>query len=295
MTAPRDLVAIDVHTHPQTEEFIAAMGARRGQMAKHFKRERPVVSFAEQADAYRDRKMMAVIVNSDAETTSGIKGAPNDLLGRAQAEHPDVFLAFAGIDPWKGQAAVAEIRRCHAEYGIVGVGELNPARQAFEANDPRFFPIWETCAELGLVVMFHTGFPGAGAGTPGGGGHRLELARPVPYIDDVAARYPELKIISAHPGWPWHLDNLAMVWHKSNVYLDLSGWGPKYLPPEVVRYADSLITDRVLFGTDWPVMTAERWMTEFDALPLKPASRQKILLDNALDLFGLRADDDAGR
>ena len=120
MSGVDDLVAIDVHTHPQTEEFLAAMGARHQQMAKHFGRERPVVSFAEQADQYRDRRMMAVIVNSDSETTSGIPGAPNDLLGRAQADHPDVFLAFAGIDPWKGEAAIAEIRRMHGEYGIKG-------------------------------------------------------------------------------------------------------------------------------------------------------------------------------
>ena len=293
MKVPSDLVAIDVHTHPQTEEFLAAMGRRHGEMAKHFGRARPVVSFAEQADAYRDRKMMAVIVNSDSETTSGIKGAPNDLLGKAQRDHPDVFLAFAGIDPWKGQAAINEIRRCHDEFGVVGVGELNPARQKFLPNDPRFLPIWEVCSELGLVVMFHGGFPGAGAGTPGGGGYRLENARPIPYVDDVAAGFPDLKIISAHPAWPWHLDNLAMVWHKSNVYLDLSGWAPRYLPPEVVKYADSLITDRVLFGSDWPVMDVDRWLREFDALEMKETSRTKILRDNALALFGLSIDEEA--
>ena len=287
MSIPDDLVAIDVHTHPQTAEFIAAMGQRHAQMSKHFGRERPVVSFAEQADAYRERKMMAVIVNSDSETTSGIKGAPNDLLGQAQADHPDVFLAFAGIDPWKGVAAIEEIKRMHGEYGIRGVGELNPSRQKFLPNDRRFYPLWQTCSDLGLVVMFHSGFPGAGAGTAGGGGYRLENARPVPYIDDVAADFPDLKIISAHPAWPWHLENLAMVWHKANVYLDLSGWAPKYLPTEVVKYADSLITDRVLFGSDWPVMTVERWMDEFNQLPLKASTRQKILLDNARALFGI--------
>ncbi len=282
-----DLVAIDVHTHPQTEEFQRAMGSRHRQMSAHFKQSRPVVSFAEQADAYRDRRMMAVLVNSDSETTSGVKGAPNDLIGEAVRTHSDVFLGFAGIDPWKGKAAIAEIERMVDEYGVVGVGELNPARQQFLPNDRRFYPIWETCAERGLVVMFHGGFPGGGAGTPGGGGYKLEYARPIPYVDDIAADFPELKIISAHPAWPWHLDNLAMVWHKSNVYLDLSGWGPKYLPAEVVRYADSLITDRVLFGSDWPVLSPERWMKEFEELDLKADSRRKILLDNAIELFGL--------
>lgn len=282
-----ELVAIDVHTHPQTEQFIAAMGTRHAQMSAHFKNKRPVVSFAAQADIYRERKMMAVIVNSDSETTSGIKGASNDLLGKAQQDHPDVFLTFAGIDPWKGQAAIAEIRRMHDTYGIKGVGELNPARQKFLPNDRRFFPIWEACAELGLVVMFHAGFPGAGAGTPGGGGYRLEYARPVPYVDDVAAEFPELNIISAHPAWPWYLENLAMVWHKSNVFLDLSGWSLKNMPAEVVHYANSVITDRVLFGTDWPVMTVDKWMTDFAKLDIKPESKQKILLDNAKRLFGI--------
>lgn len=287
MAVPKDLVAVDVHTHPQTEEFLAAMGGHRAQMAKHFGTERAPVSFAAQADLYRERRMMAVILNSDSETTSGIPGAPNDLLGKAQADHPDVFIAFAGIDPWKGQAAVAEIRRCHAEFGIRGVGELNPARQKFLPNDRRFYPIWETCAELGLVVLFHSGFPGAGAGSPGGMGYKLDHARPVPYIDDVAADFPELKIISAHPGWPWYLENLAMVWHKSNVYLDLSGWGPKYLPPEVVHYANTLIQDRVLFGTDWPALDVDRTFEQFSGLDLKPAVRPKILRDNAVRLFGL--------
>jgi predicted TIM-barrel fold metal-dependent hydrolase len=283
----KDLVAIDFHTHPQTEEMLAAMGARRTQMGKHFGRERTPVSFAEMADQYRERRMMAVILNSDDETVSGVPGASNDPLGAAQAEHPDVFIAFAGIDPWKGRIAIDEVRRCHELHGIKGIGELNPARQKFAPNDHRFYPLWEECQERGLIVMFHGGFPGAGAGTPGGMGYKLDYARPVPYLDDIAADFPELRIVAAHPSWPWHLEALAMVWHKSNVYMDLSGWAPKYWPAEVTRYANSMIPHKMLFGSDWPVLTVDRWMEEFDALDFKPESRQKILLDNALALLGL--------
>jgi len=287
---PANITAIDVHTHPQTEEFLAAMGARRTQMGSHFGKERVAVSFDEMAAKYRARNMMAVIVNSDDETQSGRPGAPNHLLGDAMTAHPDVFLAFCGIDPWKGRAALEEVRRCHGEFGALGVGELNPARQRFHPNDRRFYPLWELCAELGLVVMFHSGFPGAGAGTPGGMGYKIDYARPVPYLDDVAADFPELSIIAAHPGWPWHLENLAACWHKKNYYIDLSGWSPKYLPAEVVHYADSIITSRVLFGSDWPVLDPDRWVTEFDALGLKPASVDRIMLRNALELFGLQQD-----
>jgi hypothetical protein len=282
-----DVTAIDIHTHPQTEEFLAAMGARRRQMGEHFRQERQSVSFSEQADLYRERRMMAVLCNSDDETVSGVPGAPNDLIGQAVIDHPDVFIPFAGIDPHKGDRAIAEIRRCHAEFGIKGIGELNPARQKFFPNDEAFYPIWETCQDLGIVVMFHMGFAGAGAGKPGGMGYKLDAVRAIPYLDDVAADFPELQVIHAHPGWPFHHEALAACWHKSNFWIDLSGFAPRYFPEEVVRYANSLIQDRVLFGTDWPVIGIDRWLTEFEELDMKPEVRSKILLGNARRLLGL--------
>ena len=282
-----DVVAIDIHTHPQTEEFLAAMGARRRQMGEHFKNERTPVSFAEQADLFRDRRMMAVLCNSDDETISGVPGAPNDLIGSAVDAHPDVFIPFAGIDPHKGTAAIEEIRRCHAEFGIKGIGELNPVRQKFFPNDETFYPIWEVCQELGIVVMFHMGFAGAGAGRPGGMGYKLEAARAIPHLDDMAADFPELQIIHAHPGWPFHHEAVAACWHKSNFWIDLSGFAPRYFPDEVVHYANSLIQDRVLFGTDWPVIGIDRWMDEFAALPVKDSVRPKILKENARRLLGI--------
>lgn len=283
----KDVLAIDVHTHPQTIEFLEAMGARRRQMGEHFKQERQPVSFAEQADMYRDRQMMAVLTNSDDETVSGVPGAPNDLIGAAMADHDDVFIPFCGVDPHKGQAAVDEIRRCHAEFGARGIGELNPARQKFFPNDESFYPIWDVCQELGMVVMFHMGFAGAGAGRPGGMGYKLDAVRAIPYLDDVAADFPELQIIHAHPGWPFHHEALAMCWHKSNVFIDLSGFAPRYFPDEVVRYANGLLQDRILFGTDWPVIPIDRWTSEFAELPIKDSVRPKIMLDNARRLFGI--------
>jgi uncharacterized protein len=282
-----DIVGIDVHVHPQTQEFLDAMGARRAQMGKHFGKARVAVSFDELAERYRARKMMAVLLNSDDETQSGIAPAPNSLIGAAVAKHPDVFLGFCGVDPWKGSAALEDVRRAHGEYGALGVGELNATRQKFQPNDPQFYALWELCAELGLVVMFHCGYPGAGAGTPGGMGYKIDLCRPVPYLDDLAADFPELRIIAAHPAWPWHLESLAAAWHKANYYMDLSGWAPKYFPPDVVHYANSIIPTKMLFGSDWPVIEPDRWVEEFEALDFKPASRQRIMLDNARELFGL--------
>ena len=206
---------------------------------------------------------------------------------RPESAFRTFFLPFCGIDPWKGQAAVNEIRRCYDTWGVRGVGELNPGRQEFFPDNPRFDPIWDVCSELGLIVMFHMGFMGGGAGTPGGMGYRLEYTRPIPHLDNLAARFPGLQIIGAHPGWPWHLEALAVAWHKSNFFIDLSGWAPRYWPADVVHYANSVITEKMLFGSDWPAIPVERWLDEFDELGLKDEAKQKILLGNALKLLAV--------
>ena len=282
-----DLVASDVHVHPKDEEWIKASGRRAEQMAAYFGRENTPVSLDDLADQYRARKMMAVLMNSTDVTTSGITPVPNDRVAAAVRKHPDVFIGFGAIDPHQGKIAQDEIRRMHEELGLRGIGELNPGRQAFYPNDERFYPLWEEAAKRGLVVLFHTGMMGAGAGTPGGLGFKLKYTRPIPYLDDVAADFPDLRIIAAHPAWPWQDEALAMARHKSNVYLDLSGWAPKYFPEQLVQYANSILQDRVLFGSDWPAIKVERWLEEFAALPLKPEVRPKIMLENAKKLFGL--------
>jgi hypothetical protein len=184
-----------------------------------------------------------------------------------------------------GRLALDEVRRIK-DLGLRGL-KFNPGRQHFYANEPRFAPLWELAAELGLVCLFHTGMMGNGAGTRGGLGFKLKYTAPIPYLDDIAADHPDLTLISAHPGWPWQDEQLAMARHKANVYLDLSGWAPRYFPPQLVQQVNRLIPDRVLFGSDWPVITPERWIAEFNDLPLDDDVRQKILLGNAKLLFQL--------
>jgi len=144
----------------------------------------------------------------------------------------------------------------------------------------------EEAQKLGMRVLFHSGMAGAGAGTPGGMGIKLKYCQPI-HLDDVAADFPELAIICAHPSWPWQDEALAIARHKSNVHIDLSGWAPKYFPPQLVQHVNTLLQDKVLFGSDWPVISVERWMAEFQQLDLKPEVRKKVLLENASRLFKL--------
>jgi predicted TIM-barrel fold metal-dependent hydrolase len=164
--------------------------------------------------------------------------------------------------------------------------KLHPGIQAFAPNDHRFYPLWETCTRLRIPVLFHTGMSGIGAGMPGGDGIRLRYTQPL-LLDDVAADFPELTIIGAHPSWPWQEEMLAIARHKANVYIDLSGWAPKYFPPSLVQQANSLLQDKCLFGSDYPLIPTERWLKEFGELPLKDTVRPKILRTNAERLLGL--------
>jgi predicted TIM-barrel fold metal-dependent hydrolase len=280
------LAGIDIHVHLNDEMAAAASGLRREQMARYFGNERQTVSFDELADQYRARNMMAVLMNSTDVTTSGITPVPNDHIADAVRRNPDVFIGFGVIEPQMGSLAKDEIRRCAEELGLKGLGELNPGRQHFMPNDPTYYPLWAEASRHNLVMLFHGGMMGSGAGAPGGMGYKLKYGHPL-HLDDVAADFPQLKIIGAHPSWPWQSDSLAVARHKGNFYIDLSGWAPKYFSAELIQYATTILQDKCLFGSDSPVISPERWLQEFGAIEMKPEVRRKIMVDNARRLLGL--------
>jgi hypothetical protein len=286
------ITAIDVHVHVHDARARAMRGPeahkRDEEKAAYFKQDVKTLPLEEQAALYRERNMMAVLMNGTDETITGMKAIPNDFMAEAVQRFPDIFMAFGIVDPWQGELARREIRRCKEELGLHGIGEFNPARQHFFPNDTRFYPLWEEAEQLGMPILFHSGYAAAGSGRPGGRGVKLKYTQPI-HLDDVAADFPDLKIISAHPSWPWTAESLAIARHKANFYIDLSGWAPKYFPAELVQQVNSLIQDKALFGSDAPSMPLDRWLREFEALEIKPDVRQKIMLDNAKKVFGLDA------
>ncbi len=195
----------------------------------------------------------------------------------------------SGLPAWtpgKVKWLFREVEFAIRDLGLRGV-KFQQAAQAFYPSDKRFHPLWEKIAGLKVPVLFHMGNTGYGAGVPGGDGIRLKYCRPIPYIDDLAADFPELTIIGAHPAWPWQEEMLAVAMHKANVYIDLSGWSPKYFPPSLVQYANTFLQDKCLFGSDHPYVTPGRWLADFEKIQMKPAVKEKILLKNAQKLFGL--------
>jgi predicted TIM-barrel fold metal-dependent hydrolase len=254
-------------------------------MTGYFKTEHMAQSPQEMYEKYKALDLMAVIFAIDAETRSGNRYVGNDYVANVVKTYPDQFIGFASVDPWKGEEALHELERSVKDLGLRGL-KLHPITQAFFPNDRRFYPLWQKCVELEIPALFHTGQTGVGAGTPGGAGLKIKYSQPI-HIDDVAADFPDLTIVMAHPSVPWQEEQLSIALHKANVYIDLSGWSPKYFRPILVQYAGTLLQDKVLFGSDYPAIQPDRWLKDFEVLDIKEHVRQKILLENARKLLRL--------
>jgi predicted TIM-barrel fold metal-dependent hydrolase len=238
------------------------------------------------ATYYRERNLAAVVFTVDARTALGHQPLSSEEIAEQAAAHADVLIPFGSVDPLRGPAALSQARRLVEDHGVRGF-KFHPSLQGFVPNDPSHYPLWETLESLGVVALFHTGQTGIGAGLPGGSGIKLRYSDPM-LLDDVAADFPELLMVLAHPSVPWVDSSISIATHKANVYLDLSGWSPKYFPPQLVRQANTLLRHKVLFGSDFPVITPDRWLADFAGLDVKDEVRPLIHKENALKLLRLR-------
>jgi uncharacterized protein len=279
---PSRLKAIDVHVHLEAAD--AAGSQADSDARKYFGETGAPRDPAGVAEYYRSRQLGLVVFSVD-ERLTGRPQVTNDEVLKFAAENADVAIAFVSIDPTRGPEAVREARRLVAT-GLVRGLKLHPPMQQFFPNDPIAYPLYEVFAEARLPVLFHTGHSGIGTGSPGGGGIRLKYGHPMP-IDDVAVDFPEMPIIMAHPSFPWQDEAISVCLHKPTVYIDLSGWSPKYFAPNLVQYANTLLKHKMLFGSDYPWITPDRWMADLEKTALREEVRPLILKENAARLFGL--------
>lgn len=275
------LTAIDVHVHlePGAADSQADQAARKYFGDSGVDRRPDAL-----ADYYRSRHMACVVFTLDEHLTGRTYPSNDDVVAFAAA-HPDVVIPFASLDPTRGADAVREARRLVGAGAVRGL-KLHPPLQQFWPNDRLAYPLYEVFAEARLPVLFHTGHSGIGTGVPGGGGVRLKYGNPMP-IDDVAVDFPEMPIILAHPSFPWQDEAISICLHKPTVYIDLSGWSPKYFSSTLIQYANSLLKHKVLFGSDYPLITPDRWLADFEKIAIKDEVRPLILRENAIRLLGL--------
>ncbi|MGA9750099.1 MAG: amidohydrolase family protein [Nocardioides sp.] len=282
-----DLAALDVHVHVEIDDHgHPSLGPELMEAsAAYFKAGHRTPTVDEIAERYRSLSMAAVVFTVDHEAATGHPPIANEYVAEAAQAHPDVLIPFGSVDPARGLAAVRAVRRLVTEHDIQGF-KFHPSLQDFDPSDRAHDPLYDAIAEMGVPAVFHTGQTGIGAGLPGGGGIRLGLSNPM-LLDEVAARHPGLTVVMAHPSVPWQDEALSVATHKANVYIDLSGWSPKYFAPNLVRHINSLLQDKVMFGSDFPVITPERWLSDFEQLDIKQEVRPKVLKENAVRVLGL--------
>jgi len=282
----KSLVAIDIHTHAWKSALRVDDKLTESQeaMGRYFRYQPQHQTVPEMAEMYRKLKMAFVVFTVDGEKGAS-RGITNEEVAELAHQHGDVAIPFASINPHRGKDGVQQARRLIRDFRVQGF-KFHPSVQEFFPNDRIAYPLYEAIAEAKLPALFHTGQTGVGAGTPGGGGIRLKYSNPL-HLDDVAADFPDMPIILAHPSFPWQEEALSVATHKPQVYIDLSGWSPKYFPAILVQYANTLLKDKILFGSDYPVIAPEKWMEEFAKLPIKPEVRPLIMKENAARLLRL--------
>jgi predicted TIM-barrel fold metal-dependent hydrolase len=275
--------AIDFHVHLPTPDWLdGSMGGYVEAAEAYFRSTVERQSLGQLADKYRALDAKAVLLAWDAETATGRPRVPNETVAAACEQYPDAFTGIGSVDPHK-KSAVDEVANI-AELGLRGV-KFHPSLQAFAPDDPAFWPVFAACESRGLLALFHTGTSGIGARQPGGQGIRIDYAHPLK-LDAVAAEHPGLTVVAAHFGWPWHMDLIAVALHKTNVYIDISGWSPRRIPPEVVRELKGRLSDQFVWGSDFPFISPERCLAELDELGL---ATETLLHDNAARILGLPA------
>lgn len=208
---------------------------------------------------------------------------PYERIAEVCAQHPDRFRGLAGADPTAGMAGLRELERGVREYGFVGV-HLYPHWFELAPDHARYYPIYAKCCELDVPIMLQVGH----CLSYGGPRTFPSVGRPIT-LDRVACDFPELKLIGIHIGYPWTEEMISVAYKHPNVYIGSDAYAPMHWPPELVHFIDSWGQDKVLFGTDFPIIDPRRALREIGELGLRPEPRQKLLGRNAARVFGLES------
>ncbi len=283
-----DILAIDTVVNPHTPEIVKMRPSWSGTFHREkFGRDDSVLS------GYGYEDMLAMMDAAGTERAFlvanktgqlGLPGSwhlPYDMIADAVRAHPDRFHGLAGIDPTEGMDGVRALERAVKELGFIGA-HLYPHWFELAPDHARYYPFYAKCVELGIPILLQVGQSLVYSKER----PLRSVGRPIT-LDAVACDFPELKLVGIHIGIPWTDEMIAMAWKHENVFIIADAHAPKYWPESFVRYIDSYGRHKVMYGTDFPVLTFERYRREVDALPLRPDSRRLFLRDNAIRVFGL--------
>ena len=275
--------AIDVHVHPSTRGLDA-------HACSYFRRNLNEIPLTEKtfSDLYIKHDVKALLIGWHPSTVKEGSRNSNDHVIELATKYPDAFagiLASLDINAEDITKVARNAQELARNPKVVGF-KFHPPDQGFYPSDRKFYAIWEVLQAGAKPVMFHVGFTVLGANTDGGSGIALDYGRPI-HLDTLARDFPRMKIIAAHPGWPWEQELIGVVTHKKNLHVDTSGYLAEQLPEIFLKAIGSRLQDKALFGTDFPYVDLEKALVSFDKVNFKDAVKEKILFANAETLFGL--------
>src|SRR5919108_1832323 len=273
--------AIDVHVHPSTR------GLDHDACA-YFRRALQEIPATEEkfAEVFARQQVKALVIGWHPSTVNDGEQNSNDYVVELCKNYPDAFAGvLASLDIDSGRSAeLTKQAEALLENPTVQGFKFHPPAQNFYPNDRKYYALWEILEAGRKPVMFHTGFTVLGANQDGGHGIPLDCGRPI-HLDTLAKDFPRMKIIAAHPGWPWQEELIGVLTHKKNVYVDTSGYLAEQLPEIFLKAISGRLQDKALFGTDFPYVDLEKALVSFDKVKLKPPVREKILIANARAVF----------
>jgi predicted TIM-barrel fold metal-dependent hydrolase len=277
---------IDLHAYPGTQPWIDSQGPFVEALGAYWGREWTAEPEEQVIEKFTQAGVDVVLVAFDIETVVQAPPCSNAYVTALRAKYPDrIIHTWGAVDPFKGDAAVEEAKYAVTELGVLGF-HFHPIMGRYRVDDRRLYPLFETIAGLDVPVMVDVGTTGMGAGTPGGLGSRIDHAHPMA-VDNLAADFPQLTIIAAHPGWPWVDEMTAVALHKGNVFWELSGWAPKYFPDSLKRDIRSRLRHKIMFGSDHPSLPYERIFQEWDQLGYQQDVLEDVFHGNAERVLGL--------
>jgi len=295
-----DKPPIDTHFHPFTKTQWKCMRALRIPLDKYlyhkeFTEEEITAKSPteeEMAQTYRRLGCVGMPTAWDNETRYGDPPTTNEYIRSLCDKFPDVFITgWACVDPWRGEEALQAIEKAIRQYKLIGV-KFHQAAQGFCVTDKRLESMWELIQDLEVPIQLHGGYTGLGTDMPGGQGVQIKYTMPYPHIEDLATRYPRIKIFILHVGDPWVEEFNALARHHGNVYRECSGMWPRYLPEEMIYEMNRRLQDKYVWGTDYPLFPLDELLKEHNMLRdekgikgYRPGILEKIMYKNAIRIL----------
>ncbi len=277
---------IDLHCYPGTQPWIDSYGPFVEALATYWKRDWVAKPEQDVIGEFRSAGVEAVLVAFDIESVTGSPPLSNDYVaGMRDRNSGTVLQAWAAVDPLKGDSAIETAQHAVNNLHMLGF-HFHPIMGHYSVDEKRLQPLFEAIDALKVPVMIDVGTTGMGAGLPGGLGSKISHAHPLA-VDELAANFPNLTIIAAHPGWPWVEEMTAVALHKGNVFWELSGWAPKYFPDGLKKDIRGRLRDKVMFGSDYPSMPYERIFREWEELAYPDEIMEAVFHENAERVLAL--------